>query len=320
MSEEAEASGKLEPVSAGGQAVTGFHPQFQLCSCHTSESHIRCLSSMKPKPVSEKSIPKNDQQSQLSPPPSLSLPTHRGERLAKFIGEKTLTQCSLNGVAAKALLDTGAQVSMIDRGWMEKHLPGTVVRPLSEAFDDKEELEVHAVNGDVLPFDGWILITVSLGEVRGFSESIIVPFLVSSIPLEQPLLGFNVLEEVIHSHPAKSDLILTSLLSKAITILTEKAELLVSFIQAGKPSMQHGHLRTGTYDTVIPADQVTWVKCQVPTIPDRHPLPRIQDMTDTLGGYSLFSILDQGKAYHQGFIAKGSQHLTAFITPWGLYE
>ncbi|KAI3357074.1 hypothetical protein L3Q82_015450 [Scortum barcoo] len=56
------------------------------------------------------------------------------------------------------------------------------------------------------------------------------------------------------------------------------------------------------------------------TVPDRHPLPRIQDLTDTLGGYSWFSILDQGKAYHQGFIAEGSRHLTAFITPWGLYE
>lgn len=56
------------------------------------------------------------------------------------------------------------------------------------------------------------------------------------------------------------------------------------------------------------------------TVPDRHPLPRIQDLTDTLDGYSWFSILDQGKAYHQGFIAEGSCHLTAFITPWGLYE
>ncbi len=56
------------------------------------------------------------------------------------------------------------------------------------------------------------------------------------------------------------------------------------------------------------------------TVPDRHPLPRIQDLTDTLGGYTWFSILDQGKAYHQGFIAEGSRHLTAFITPWGLYE
>ncbi|KAI5630534.1 hypothetical protein C0J50_7585, partial [Silurus asotus] len=55
-------------------------------------------------------------------------------------------------------------------------------------------------------------------------------------------------------------------------------------------------------------------------VPDRHPLPRIQDLLDTLGGYSMFSILDQGKAYHQGFVAEGSRHLTAFITPWGLYE
>ncbi|KAI3375428.1 hypothetical protein L3Q82_021914 [Scortum barcoo] len=56
------------------------------------------------------------------------------------------------------------------------------------------------------------------------------------------------------------------------------------------------------------------------TVPDRHPLPRIQDLTDSLGGYSWFSILDQGKVYHQGFIAEGSRYLTAFTTPWGLYE
>ena len=31
-------------------------------------------------------------------------------------------------------------------------------------------------------------------------------------------------------------------------------------------------------------------------------------------------MLDQGKAYHQGFIAEERQHLTAFITPWGLYQ
>ena len=56
------------------------------------------------------------------------------------------------------------------------------------------------------------------------------------------------------------------------------------------------------------------------TVPDRHPLPRIQDLTDSLGGYGWFSILDQGKAYHQGFMAEGSRYMTAFTTPWGLYE
>ncbi|KAK7878976.1 hypothetical protein WMY93_034190 [Mugilogobius chulae] len=56
------------------------------------------------------------------------------------------------------------------------------------------------------------------------------------------------------------------------------------------------------------------------SIPDRHPIPRIQDMLNTLTGSSWFSVLDQGKAYHQGFLEESSRPFTAFITPWGLYE
>lgn len=56
------------------------------------------------------------------------------------------------------------------------------------------------------------------------------------------------------------------------------------------------------------------------TVPDRQPIPRVQDIMDGLGGHSWFSLLDQGKAYHQGFMAEKSRPLTAFVTPWGLYE
>lgn len=56
------------------------------------------------------------------------------------------------------------------------------------------------------------------------------------------------------------------------------------------------------------------------TILDRQPIPRVQDIMDCLGGNAWFSLLDQEKAYHQGFLAEESRHLTAFVTPWGLYE
>lgn len=47
-------------------------------------------------------------------------------------------------------------------------------------------------------------------------------------------------------------------------------------------------------------------------------MPR--SVLNTLGGHHWFSILDQGKAYHQGYMAEYSRHMTAFTTPLGLYE
>ena len=61
-------------------------------------------------------------------------------------------------------------------------------------------------------------------------------------------------------------------------------------------------------------EEFSWCCCQVP---DRHPIPRIQEMLDNLGGNSSFSVLYQRKAYHQGFMSPNSQPATA---PWGFYE
>ena len=56
------------------------------------------------------------------------------------------------------------------------------------------------------------------------------------------------------------------------------------------------------------------------TVPGSHPIPHIQEALVSLGGKSWFSVLDQHKTYYQGFMGKYSQLLTAFVTPWRLYE
>ena len=61
-------------------------------------------------------------------------------------------------------------------------------------------------------------------------------------------------------------------------------------------------------------------KLNAKTVPDRHPVPRIQNIIDELGGNQYFTLLDQSKTYHQLHLHPDSQKLTAFITPWGLYE
>ena len=55
-------------------------------------------------------------------------------------------------------------------------------------------------------------------------------------------------------------------------------------------------------------------------VPDKQPIPRIQEIFDGLGGQEWFSTLDMAKAYFQGYVAEKFRHITAFSTPWGLYE
>ena len=61
-------------------------------------------------------------------------------------------------------------------------------------------------------------------------------------------------------------------------------------------------------------------KLNAKTIPDRHPLPRVQNILDNLGQNQYFTLLDQSKAYHQLHLHSDSRRLTAFITPWVFYE
>ena len=56
------------------------------------------------------------------------------------------------------------------------------------------------------------------------------------------------------------------------------------------------------------------------SIPDSQPIPKVQDILNSLGGNSWFTTLDMSKAYHQGFVDEDSRHLTAFATPWSLLE
>ena len=155
----------------------------------------------------------------------------------------------MNGVTVKALLDTGAQVSIVDRAWKEEHLSHAKVRPLRELLGCADDLEVYAVNGDLIPFDGWTVITVSLLGNEDSSLSINVPFLVSKMPIARPLLGFNIVEELIQGQPEQLLPTLTSLLAGAINVPNEKVEALVEVVRNVEEEYGNGRLKVGQRDT-----------------------------------------------------------------------
>jgi Reverse transcriptase (RNA-dependent DNA polymerase) len=70
----------------------------------------------------------------------------------------------------------------------------------------------------------------------------------------------------------------------------------------------------------------TWRPCgdyhrlNAATVPDKYPVPNIQDMSAKLSGCSVFSLLDLKKGYYQVPVAEEDIPKTAVTTPFGLFE
>lgn len=131
MPEEIKAVGKWASVMEEGRPVTAFKTKSHCSDVLASETVD--VSSVNSPQVSNKTQPDTD-------------------KVAPVIGRRSLLRCSMAGYAVSVLLDTGANVSILDRTWKEKYLPCQDIRPLSELID--KELDVLAITGDEVPYDG----------------------------------------------------------------------------------------------------------------------------------------------------------------------
>lgn len=205
-------------------------------------------------------------QPSISPnPPVNSKPTP--ERVAQLIGKKCLLKCNMNGYPVTALFDTGAQVSLIDRTWKQKYLPHQEICPLSELLGG-EDLNVFAANGEVIPYDGWMEVIVNLPGNDDPNYAIKVPFLISQVDLQRPLLGFNVIQEIILGQGDETEALtaICNLLKAAMQIGIEKAEAVVNFIQTERKinKSEQVSIKVGHHDVVIHPGHLANIKVPVP--------------------------------------------------------
>ena len=116
-------------------------------------------------------------------------------KVVNLVGRKCTVKCLLDDNEVTALWDTGAQVSIMTRGMLEEKLPGTVVRDISELIS--VGLDLTAANGTKIPFIGWADVRVRLPSSAEEVRDVHVPFLITVDRLEMPILGYNVIEELV---------------------------------------------------------------------------------------------------------------------------
>ncbi|GBO03278.1 Transposon Ty3-I Gag-Pol polyprotein [Araneus ventricosus] len=78
------------------------------------------------------------------------------------------------------------------------------------------------------------------------------------------------------------------------------------------------HLVSKKVGSLQPCEDYRQLDAQ--TIPDRYPIPKIEDFHHILKQTKIFSKIDLFKAYFQIPIAEEDKQKTAIITPFGLYE
>ena len=117
------------------------------------------------------------------------------QKIVKLIGEKCLISCFLQGTKTQALLDTGAQVSIILTSLLNDNFPEIEISNVSKLLGSETALDLKTATGSTLPYNGYVVLSFSLQE--GTGNDLKVPMLVTDANIDNAIIGYNVLEEII---------------------------------------------------------------------------------------------------------------------------
>ena len=188
---------------------------------------------------------------------SEKLPYKLKKKLISLVGVKPVAKLFLNGTEIDGLWDTGAQVSMMSKDFLQLNFPGVEVQPVRD-FIQQETLKVKAANQTELELDG--IAVLDFG-TKSESSLFQIPFLITPEKLSTAIIGYNTIEELVLNH---KNVDLPVVVSTIITCLSaEKAEAFVNIIEAGGEISEISREARISKNYEIPANCSLKVRCKV---------------------------------------------------------
>ena len=187
-------------------------------------------------------------------------------KVSKLVGRKCLINCKLNGVELTALFDTGAQVSIISLKQLRNHFPLVEIQDIKDLLESTVDLELTTANGTKLPYSGWVKIDFELiNSGVNLTNALEVPMLVTEFSLDQPIIGYNVIEKMVKNDNAPDEQNLLLLLSASFPgTSSSNLNAFVNFIQT-KSVDEICVVKNGKRNINVPSGHTVKVPCRVNT-------------------------------------------------------
>ena len=139
---------------------------------------------------------------------------------------------------------------------------------MDELLNDKG-LDLKAANGTEIPYEGWIEVS--------FKHGMSVPFLVSKDTVDHPIVGYNVIEEIVKNpisdSPNNHEETLVNALSTSLpNAKQENVKALIGLIKTNISS-ELCRVKVTKKDVVVPKNETMALSCSVSTGPTESRLP-----------------------------------------------
>ena len=157
----------------------------------------------------------------------------------------------------------GAQVSIVSKSWLEEYLPSSKLRNIEELLGEDVGLNLRTPNGGTIPFEGWVEVQFQLSSDSESSSSLTVPFLIARDELETPIVGYNVIEEVLKDRETEGSSSIVDIMNTALKeVALENVTALVDLVR--NASMEDmGVLKNGKRNLTVPRGQAVTVPCRI---------------------------------------------------------